>query len=112
MSDLISFKNNWKDGNVTHLQLEQIWKNYSKETQLKLVSILEKFEVAFRIKGEDKIVIPSLLTMGRPVQFEVKYSRHLRNSRRMCGQAMRGMEVTKLVEFTHFLSFPWDFLLN
>ena len=71
MADLISFKNNWKDGNVTQLQWEQIWKNYSKETQFKLVSILEKFEVAFRIKGENTLVVPSLLVSGRPMQFEV-----------------------------------------
>ncbi len=71
MADLISFKNNWKDGNITHLQLEQIWKNYPKETQSRLIGILEKFEVAFRIKGEDRIVVPSLLISGRPLQFEV-----------------------------------------
>ncbi len=66
MSSIISVKLNFRNGQVTSQQLAQIWKNYSPETQSKLISILERFEIAFRLRDKTTLFLPSLLPEEKP----------------------------------------------
>jgi hypothetical protein len=74
MADVISFKNNWKNGVVTASQLDIVWKKYPQAVRDNLLSLLDKFEIAFKLNNQkDKeaaIMIPSLLPEERPVNFE------------------------------------------
>ena len=73
MASIISVKNRYTDGKVTSLQLETNWKGYPPDLRPKLLSLLERFDVAFRLKTEENVVfIPCLLSNDRPGNFKVK----------------------------------------
>jgi serine/threonine protein kinase len=79
MSSIISFNAQWEKGMVSLAQLKMAWKAYPKESHPKLIALLEKFEVAFRIKQKpDAIFIPSLLPEQRPAHIKQTWS--LQNS--------------------------------
>ncbi len=62
MSSIISFKNRWKNGQVSQADLSLVWKN---EPQEPLIALLERFEVAYYMRGASSdpsmLMIPSLL---------------------------------------------------
>lgn len=67
MSSVVSFNTNWKDGIVSTSHLQLAWKKYPREIHSKLVSLLEKFEVGFRLKHKkDHLFIPNLLPAAIP----------------------------------------------
>ncbi len=73
MSDVISFKNNWKNGVVPLNQLDIVWKKYPKNVREKLILLFDKFEIAFKFyQKEDCIMIPSLLPEERPPNLAVR----------------------------------------
>jgi hypothetical protein len=93
MSDIISFKNNWKDAIITLSQLQLVWKQYSKPVQERLLSLLQKFEVAFVLKNEDRIVIPSMLSNAKPEDWAVFiYLNASNNLYRKPGRHILGMD--------------------
>ena len=73
MADIISFKNNWKNGIVTQNDLDMIWKKTGKEVRERLINMFEKFEIIYPLPSisnqENRYIIPSLLPEQQPVEF-------------------------------------------
>jgi len=68
MASIISFKCNYTQGILPHNSLSIIWKKYPESMHRTLFSILEKFEVVFPIRGQEKLnfidresIIPTML---------------------------------------------------
>ena len=68
MSDLISFKTNWKNGVVLKEHLNYVWEKFSKNNQMQILSMLEDFEVVTIYPSSceeyselEKIIIPSMV---------------------------------------------------
>lgn len=69
MSSLISFKHQWvRAGILSRESLPQIWKEYQEDVHEKLLSLLEKFQVAVPIAQTGEYIIPSLLPSNPPCQ--------------------------------------------
>ena len=68
MSDLISFKTNWKNGVVQLSHIKRIWKDINSQKHLQILLMLENFEIVSlypanctKIEKLQKLVIPSLV---------------------------------------------------
>jgi hypothetical protein len=69
MSNLISFKTNWKNGIATLSQIKLfVWKNYTKEKCLTYLELLEKFEVAYRLRKEAQVFLMLKFETGFQLQ--------------------------------------------
>ena len=60
MASIISMKVRWKDGELPHSALANIWKAYPPQLHTTLLSFLEHFEVAYPLKGTDKTIVPCM----------------------------------------------------
>lgn len=60
MASIISMKVRWKDGELPHSALANIWKAYPAQMHATLLSFLEHFEVAYPLKGTDKTIVPCM----------------------------------------------------
>lgn len=60
MASIISMKVRWKDGELPHSALANIWKAYPANLHPTLLSFLEHFEVAYPLKGTDKTIVPCM----------------------------------------------------
>jgi hypothetical protein len=66
---MISFKTNWKNGIATLSQIKLfVWKQYSKEKCLQYLELLEKFEVAYRLRREAQVFIMLKFEVGFQLQ--------------------------------------------
>ena len=69
MSNLISFKTNWKNGVATLSQIKLfVCKSYSKEKCLQYLELLEKFEVAFRLRKDAQVFLMLKFEVGFQLQ--------------------------------------------
>lgn len=62
MASIISMKVQWKDGELPHSALANIWKAYPAKMHGTLLSFLEHFEVAYPLKGTDKTIVPCMFS--------------------------------------------------
>ena len=62
MASIISMKVRWKDGELPHSALANIWKAYPQSMHATLLSFLEHFEVAYPLKGTDKTIVPCMFS--------------------------------------------------
>lgn len=60
MASIISMKVRWKDGELPHSALANIWKAYPPQMHATLLSFLEHFEVVYPLKGTDKTIVPCM----------------------------------------------------
>jgi hypothetical protein len=88
MSAIISVKSQFKIGKVSISHLELLWKQFPVSLHPKLLVLMEKFEVAFRLKGDpDFIFIPSLLPEEKPVEVTDIWPRFPSNQQHQIGRS-------------------------
>lgn len=73
LASIITTKQNFvRDGFLKHSDLPFIWR-FDATLHAKLLRLLERFEVSFRMPNEDRTLIPCMLPDGRP-EFDTLWS--------------------------------------
>lgn len=82
MASIISMKVRWKDGELPHAALSNVWKAYPSKMHATLLSFLEHFEVAYPLKGTDKTIVPCMFNDEPADVFKAEMAVITQNSER------------------------------
>lgn len=93
LDEIIFLKPNWATGAVYKLlddelvteqygkfsldDIKRVWKEYPTETHIKLVELMRKFELCFKVPNKNFYVIPELLSSQKPNLVKWNYSNNL-----------------------------------